>query len=159
MIFKSNLVFIESDGFESKNKGATSYFNEKEVEIVFNLVGKYASVGMKKDDIGVISPYNEQVKKIKERMPFVEVNSIDGFQGREKNIIIISLVRSNNRQEIGFLKDLRRLNVALTRAINELVIIGNRETIEKENVYRDLIDFIRKNGQYLDSKDRDDFFK
>lgn len=152
-IFEKNIIFIESIGKEEKHKGATSYFNNNEIDIVFDLVGKYAKKGMTKDDMGIISPYNEQVKKIKDRMPFVEVNSIDGFQGREKNIIIISLVRSNEKAEIGFLKDLRRLNVALTRAINELVVIGNKETIKNEVAYQNFIDYVKKNGIYIKKYD------
>ena len=82
-------------------------------------------------------------------MPFVEVNTIDGFQGREKNIIIMSLTRSNERKEIGFLKDLRRLNVALTRAIFELIVVGNPNSISVEPTYSRFIDYVKQNGLYV----------
>ena len=116
---------------------------------MFDLVVKYTENGLSGDDIGIISPYSQQVKKIKERMPSIEVKSIDGFQGREKTVIIISLTRSNKKGNIGFLKDLRRLNVALTRAIKELVVIGNPKTISSEPVYKRFLDFVREKGTYV----------
>lgn len=158
-IFEKNVVFIECFGDEKKFKGATSFYNPAEIEIVLDLVLKYKEKGLEKDDIGVISPYGEQVKQIKERMPFVEVNSIDGFQGREKKIIIISLTRSNDRNQIGFLKDLRRLNVALTRAICELVVIGNPKTISSEKTYEDFMEFVKNNGTYISEKEISDKLK
>jgi predicted DNA helicase len=147
--FSKNVVFIECFGKEEKHKGQTSYYNNEEVEMVFNLVLKYSKLGFKKEDMGVISPYKGQVNKLKDRLPFIEVNSIDGFQGREKKIIIISLVRSNDKESIGFLKDLRRLNVALTRAISELVVIGNPKTISCEDTYAKFIKFVKEKGCYV----------
>ncbi|MCB9362779.1 IGHMBP2 family helicase [Candidatus Woesearchaeota archaeon] len=148
-VFEKNVVFIDVKGVEKKFKGATSYYNVPEVDRIMDLVEKYAKHGVKAEDIGVISPYNEQVRKLQERMPFVEVHSIDGFQGREKKVIIISLVRCNGRGEIGFLKDLRRLNVALTRAICELVVIGDEKTICSNATYRRFVDFVKKDGTYI----------
>lgn len=147
-IYGQNVVFVECNGKEMKHKGATSFYNEDEIEVLFDIVSKYAENGIKPENIGVISPYNGQVKKLKDRMPFIEVNSIDGFQGREKSVIIISLVRSNKNGNIGFLKDLRRLNVALTRAIDELVVIGNPETVSSEETYKRFIEFVKEKGTY-----------
>ncbi|MBN2881395.1 IGHMBP2 family helicase [Candidatus Woesearchaeota archaeon] len=147
-VFDKNVVFIECFGIEKTH--TKSFFNLEEVEVVVKLIEKYASKKYKGEDIGVISPYNGQVKKIKDRMPFVEVNTIDGFQGREKNIIIISLVRS--KSELGFLKDLRRLNVALTRAITELVVIGNPDTISTNPTYKRFLEFVKNNGTYIEEK-------
>ena len=106
--------------------------------------------------IGIISPYAEQVRfirnEIQEEIDFsnldIEINTIDGFQGQEKDIIIISLVRSNDTSTIGFLKDERRLNVAITRARKKLIIIGDSATICSNKTYASLIDHIEQNGGY-----------
>ena len=78
----------------------------------------------------------------------IEVNSIDGFQGQEKDVIYISLVRSNEQGNIGFLKDYRRLNVALTRARYKLIIIGDMSTLGHDTMYLALADHVEKNGVY-----------
>jgi membrane-associated protease RseP (regulator of RpoE activity) len=87
-----------------------------------------------KDDIGIITPYLSQVKRTRKLLETkglgCEVKSVDGFQGREKEVILISFVRSNPAREIGFVKDARRLNVAMTRAKTKLVMIGDRRTLE-----------------------------
>ena len=97
--------------------------------------------GLSEDEIGIISPYADQVKIIQDRTP-VEVKTVDGFQGREKEIIIISTVRSNPDGNIGFLSDLRRLNVAITRAKRKLIIIGNKDTLKHNPTYARLIEFV-----------------
>jgi superfamily I DNA and/or RNA helicase len=84
------------------------------------------------------------VKIIQDRTP-VEVKTVDGFQGREKEIIIISTVRSNEDGNIGFLRDLRRLNVAITRAKRKLIIIGNINTLKINPTYARLIEFAKDN--------------
>ena len=148
-IFEKPVTFIEVKGKEEKKKGATSYYNSDESEVVFELVRKYSRKGIDNDDIGIISPYLGQVRILKEQMPFIEVNSVDGFQGREKNMIILSLVRSNKNNQMGFLKDLRRLNVALTRARNELVVIGNPDTIKSNKTYNNFLNFVKEKGTYV----------
>lgn len=138
--FSKNVVFLECNGEEKRHQ--TSYYNEKEAEKVRELVNKYIALGISPENIGVISPYSEQVRKLDDLE--VEVNTIDGFQGREKDLIIISLVRTNG---MGFLKDLRRLNVALTRAIKELVVLGH-SSIAKEPTYKAFMDFASAKGVY-----------
>ena len=93
-----------------------------------------------KEDIGIISPYTDQVRLIKEKID-IEVKTADGFQGNEKDIIIISMVRSNDKKNIGFLEDMRRLNVSLTRAKKKLIVIGNRETLENSDIYNEFFEF------------------
>ena len=100
---------------EKHLKDSKSIINQLEADIAVSVANDYLQAGLEEDDIGIISPYADQVKIIQDRTP-VEVKTVDGFQGREKEIIIISTVRSNENGNIGFLRDLRRLNVAITRA-------------------------------------------
>lgn len=103
-------------------------------------------------DIGLISPYRAQVKYLRQLLnrlsffkPFrnsISVNTVDGFQGQERDIIIISLVRSNEEGDIGFLRDLRRMNVAMTRARMKLIIVGDSSTLCRHLFYRKLHDYI-----------------
>jgi predicted DNA helicase len=135
---------VDEDG-ERHLKDSKSIINEIEAEIAIKLANDYLKVGLTEDDIGIISPYADQVKIIQEKTP-VEVKTVDGFQGREKEIIIISTVRSNENGNIGFLRDLRRLNVAITRAKRKLIIIGNINTLKTNPTYARLIEFARENN-------------
>ena len=99
-------------------------------------------------DVGIISPYRAQVQLLRKLVghhtpfkPFrhlISINTVDGFQGQERDIIIISLVRSNKEGQIGFLRDLRRMNVAITRARMKLIIIGDASTMSHHPFYRKL---------------------
>ena len=103
-------------------------------------------------DIGLISPYRAQtiyLRQLIRRIPFfkplrkfISINTVDGFQGQERDIIIISMVRSNEDRRIGFLSDLRRMNVAMTRARMKLIIVGNSATLTHHKFYRELYDYI-----------------
>ena len=138
------LLFIDtSDIYDNKErhlKDSKSIVNEIEAEIAIKIANDYLNDGVDESDIGIISPYADQVKIIQDRTP-IEVKTVDGFQGREKEIIIISTVRSNNNGNIGFLSDLRRLNVAITRAKRKLIIIGNKNTLITNPTYERLINF------------------
>lgn len=104
-------------------------------------------------DVGIISPYRAQVQYLRQLIrrresfrPFrhlISVNTVDGFQGQERDIILISLVRSNDSGQIGFLRDLRRMNVAITRARMKLIILGNADTMTRHPFYRRLWDYIQ----------------
>ena len=122
-------------------KDSKSIVNELEADVSVSIARDYLNAGVSEDDIGIISPYADQVKLIQESTP-VEVKTVDGFQGREKEIIIISTVRSNEHGNIGFLKDLRRLNVAITRAKRKLIIIGNKDTLMSNPTYARLVRFV-----------------
>jgi predicted DNA helicase len=135
---------VDEDG-ERHLKDSKSIINEIEAEIAIKLANDYLKIGLTEDDIGIISPYADQVKIIQEKTP-VEVKTVDGFQGREKEIIIISTVRSNENGNIGFLRDLRRLNVAITRAKRKLIIIGNINTLKTNPTYARLIEFAKDNN-------------
>ena len=139
------LLFIDTseveDNLEMHLKDSKSIINNLEADISVSIAQDYLNAGAGEDDIGIISPYADQVKLIQEKTP-VEVKTVDGFQGREKEIIIISTVRSNSHGNIGFLKDLRRLNVAITRAKRKLIIIGNANTLITNPTYARLIEFV-----------------
>ena len=139
------LLFIDTseveDNLEMHLKDSKSIINDLEADISVSIAQDYLNAGAGEDDIGIISPYADQVKLIQEKTP-VEVKTVDGFQGREKEIIIISTVRSNSHGNIGFLKDLRRLNVAITRAKRKLIIIGNANTLITNPTYARLIEFV-----------------
>jgi DNA polymerase alpha-associated DNA helicase A len=113
-----------------------SKYNEMESLIVMKHLRSLLESGVKHEDIGIISPYNAQVSLIKQKLyqeliENVEVSTVDGFQGREKQVIIITLVRSNENHEPGFLRDKRRLNVAMTRSKRQLCVIGDIEMLQR----------------------------
>jgi len=152
------LMMIDTSGCgfdETMNQRSLSRYNEGEYFVLrehFILnASKYEN-----NSIGVISPYREQVKYIRNKSEEdklfathdVSVDSIDGFQGQEKDVIYISLVRSNNKGEIGFLKDERRLNVAMTRARKKLVIIADMSTLSQYPLFYKLSEHIEKIGTY-----------
>jgi predicted DNA helicase len=141
---EESLLFIDTSDVDREGethlKDSKSIINNLEAETSASIAGDYINAGVDEDDIGIISPYADQVKIIQEMTP-VEVKTVDGFQGREKEIIIISTVRSNDDGNIGFLKDLRRLNVAITRAKRKLIIIGNTDTLKDNPTYERLIRF------------------
>lgn len=114
-----------------------SKFNEHEIKLVQQHLQKLKSIGISAKDIGIISPYNAQVSLLKKHIknPEIEISTVDGFQGREKEVIIISLVRSNEINQVGFLLDKRRLNVAMTRPKRQLYIVGDLELIGSSTPY------------------------
>jgi len=127
------IVFIDTAGTdynEILDEKLLSFYNTGESKLVKLIVNSLTDAGIKENDIGIITPYNAQVKDLKTRIPDISnINSVDSFQGREKEVIIISLVRSNILRETGFLKDFRRMNVAFTRAKRQLIVIGDSVTI------------------------------
>jgi superfamily I DNA and/or RNA helicase len=104
--------------------------------------------------IGIISPYKAQVKLLAELVrkldvgSRVSVNTVDGFQGQERNVIYISMVRSNDAGEIGFLKDTRRMNVAMTRAKQKLVMVGDSSTLSSFAFYEELLRYVEQIEAY-----------
>ena len=109
-------------------------------------------------DVGIISPYRAQVQYLKKLIkkyeffkPYrrlISVNTVDGFQGQERDVILISLVRSNDEGQIGFLKDLRRMNVAMTRARMKLIILGYKDTMTKHPFYKKLWEYVEAINNY-----------
>lgn len=120
---------------------STSKSNPSEVLVVVKHVTALIGAGVKGEDVAVITPYNAQVAllaaalKEKDGCEGVEVGSVDGFQGREKEAVVLSLVRSNSEGEVGFLGEKRRLNVAMTRPKRQLCVVGDSETVGKGSTF------------------------
>ncbi|MCJ1317025.1 hypothetical protein MMC15_002346 [Xylographa vitiligo] len=128
----------DADDDKKKTKSSLlgdSKSNEMEAALVKYHVRHLVDAGIQAEEIAVVTPYNAQLsllsKELKERFPGIELGSVDGFQGREKEAIIVSLVRSNPDHEVGFLAEKRRLNVAMTRPKRHLCVIGDSETVGK----------------------------
>lgn len=157
----ASVIFIDTAGcgFEEKlNEKYQSRYNPEEFQILcehlYQLIEPYEE-GVY-PSIALISPYREQVIYMEETIKEDEklqalrlsVNTIDGFQGQERDVIYISLVRSNSKQEIGFLTDYRRMNVAMTRAKKLLVIVGDSATIGANPFYQAFLEYVERYGQY-----------
>ncbi|WP_456472442.1 IGHMBP2 family helicase [Methanocaldococcus sp.] len=137
IINKIPVQFFHIDGEERRDKDSPSYYNVEEANKVLEVVKKLVKYNI---PTSVITPYDAQVRYIRRLFEDnnidVEVNTVDGFQGRENEAIVISFVRTKN---FGFLKDLRRLNVAITRAKRKLILIGNKDLLSKDRVYNEMI--------------------
>ncbi|KAF9321637.1 hypothetical protein BG003_000520 [Podila horticola] len=116
-----------------------SKLNRGEANTVVDYVRGLMASGVAPEDIAIITPYSAQNallrQLLKEDYPDIEIGTVDGFQGREKQAVILTLVRSNDEGEVGFLSDRRRLNVAMTRAKRHLCVVGNSETLSKNDVF------------------------
>ena len=140
------VMFVHVEGKERQRKGSTSFYNPEEIDKVKVLVELFISHGFDVKNMGVISPYDDQVEMLKKALrkyEGLEVKTVDGFQGKEKEVIIISLVRANEKNKLGFLEDLRRLNVSITRAKKHLVIVGNELTLSSHEVYAKLLEYAK----------------
>ncbi|MCA9961963.1 MAG: C-terminal helicase domain-containing protein, partial [Anaerolineales bacterium] len=146
------VTFIDTAGAsfdELQMDDSASRSNPQEAGLVIAKVQQFLDAGVCPDDVAVITPYAAQVQYLRERLPqAVEVGSVDGFQGREKEAIIISLVRSNPQGNVGFLAETRRMNVALTRARRKLIVIGDSATITAHPFYARMIDYFDTIGAY-----------
>ncbi len=134
---------------ESEPEG-DSRLNPLEAALVVKKLGALLAAGVPPAEIAVIAPYSAQVRLLRGLIAQsdVEVDSVDGFQGREKEAVIVSLVRSNRENEIGFLADIRRMNVALTRARRKLIVIGDSATIASHPFYGRMVNYFESIGAY-----------
>lgn len=136
----------ELDASDQQRSGSTSVYNPVEADLTAELTQEMLDAGLAPDQLGVITPYSDQVEAIKNRIDGdhegLEIKTVDGFQGREKEAVIMDLVRSNEQGEVGFLYDQRRLNVSLTRARRKLIIVGDRETLTHQTLYRNLANYV-----------------
>lgn len=157
--YDTPITWVESESeeaFVGENHGR---INKPEAELLISTLKAYiAKIGQRRFieerlDVGIISPYRVQTQyirqliktdaELKQLRKRISVNTVDGFQGQERDIIIISLVRSNENGQIGFLGDLRRMNVAMTRARMKLIILGNSPTLSHSAFYRKLLEYIK----------------
>ncbi|MGC4002335.1 MAG: AAA domain-containing protein [Pirellulales bacterium] len=150
---KSPLEFIDTAGAgydEETEVVGQSRMNRQEAELVVKEVNVLIKSGISPQAIGIITPYAAQVRLLREKLPDadLEIDTVDGFQGREKEVIVISFVRSNDVNEIGFLGDLRRTNVAMTRARRKLLMIGDSATLAGDPFYARLIEYVQTYGRY-----------
>lgn len=134
---------------ESEEQGS-SLQNSGEAEFVARQVEQLISSGVAPADIAVITPYSAQARSLRDLIENhqVEIDTIDGFQGREKEAVVISLVRSNTRGELGFLTDTRRINVALTRARRKLIVFGDSSTLANHEFYLRLLEYFEREEAY-----------
>ena len=132
----------ETDGSSRENPG--------EAQFVANQVAELIAAGLPQSDIAVITPYGAQARLLRQLITerAVEVDTVDGFQGREKEAVVISLVRSNSAGELGFLSDTRRMNVALTRARRKLIVFGDSSTLANHEFYLRLIEYFECEDAY-----------
>jgi superfamily I DNA and/or RNA helicase len=145
--------FIDTAGAgydEQLEPEGESRFNPEEAHLVSSKVRSLLELGVPAGDLAVIAPYAAQVRRLREELPMpgLEIDSVDGFQGREKEAVIVSLVRSNRENEIGFLADVRRMNVALTRARRKLLVIGDSATLGVHPFYQRLFSYFESIGAY-----------
>jgi superfamily I DNA and/or RNA helicase len=131
--------------FEKRIKDSTSLQNPLEADIISIMANIFLKSGFSSENIGIISPYEDQ-RNLISSLTNIEVKTVDGYQGREKDIMIISTVRSNQKRDIGFLSDMRRLNVALTRARRKMIMVGDVDTLKSNETYHRLIQDSKKRG-------------
>lgn len=133
--------------FEEQAQRSFSYRNEYEADVLVQLANKLLGMGLPAKSLGLISPYDDQVNLLKSKMEHPshpEIKTVDGFQGREKEVILLSFVRSNEQGKLGFLTDYRRLNVAITRARRKLVMVGDGTLLNKDGVYEKMLNYSKK---------------
>jgi ATP-dependent RNA/DNA helicase IGHMBP2 len=142
-------------GYEEELAGAPfGIQNKQEADLVLTILRSIVDEH-KHASVGIISPYKLQIQYLREQLieqgissKNIQVQTVDGFQGQEKDIIIISLVRSNGKQEIGFLKDLRRMNVAITRARKKLIVVGDSSTLSVSKFYACFQEYVESHNGY-----------
>ncbi|XP_077177382.1 DNA-binding protein SMUBP-2 isoform X3 [Paroedura picta] len=148
------LLLIDTAGcglFELEVEDEQSKGNEGEVRLVSLHVQALVGAGVKARDIAVIAPYNLQVDMLREHLsqkyPELEIKSVDGFQGREKEAVVLSFVRSNRKGEVGFLAEDQRINVAITRARRHVAVICDSRTTGSHNFLKRLVDYMSEHGE------------
>ena len=166
----TTLMLIDTTGCDmhETSNDAGSRYNEGEAGIVVSHVNALISLGLSAQDIAVITPYNGQVELLRKLLlpsvPKLEIRSVDGFQGGEREAVVLSLVRSSDRggrDGIGFLRDARRLNVAVTRAKRHCAVVCDVETVSQDDFIKGMVEWMEEHGEYFsaaefDHKESDD---
>ncbi len=147
------LMLVDTAGAnlnEELERDGESKLNPGEGNLVTRFATELIEAGVLPDQIAIIAPYAAQVRWLRNRPELreVEIDTVDGFQGREKEVVLITLTRSNDRGEIGFLADTRRTNVALTRARRKLIVIGDSATLGGNEFYRRMLEYFEAQGAY-----------
>ncbi|MFA5168516.1 MAG: AAA domain-containing protein [Candidatus Omnitrophota bacterium] len=155
------VIFLDTAGLgyeEEIEEGTESRYNSQEAKLVVKELSRLTGAGVPPEEIAVISPYSAQVKLLTSMilgdkgepgdLASLEIDSVDAFQGREKEAVIVSLVRSNREGQLGFLNDTRRMNVAMTRARRKLIMIGDSATLANHAFYEDLLRYVESVNGY-----------
>jgi len=153
------VAFVPVDGLEELDSEGSSKANRDQAAATFAVVSDLLAAGdLTPEDIGVVTPYTAQVRLLSDlfaegggfddggRFAGLEVRSVDGYQGREKEVIVFCTVRSNPNGDIGFLSDRRRLNVAVTRARRGLVVVGDPTTLRRDGTWRGWLEWVEESG-------------
>ncbi len=153
LLTQTPVEFIDTAGAgydEMPEPDGKSRFNPQEAELVTCKVKAFLDAGVPAAAIAVIALYSAQVTLLRDKLPIpgLEIDSVDGFQGREKEAVVLSLVRSNAEGEVGFLADVRRTNVALTRARRKLLVIGDAATLSSHPFYANMVAYFESIGAY-----------
>ncbi|MBR1798685.1 MAG: AAA family ATPase [Bacteroidales bacterium] len=161
------LVWVDTSrlGLGERTGGHTSLSNMGEARLVIHTLRDYIEsltptlIESQRTDFGIITPYRSQARLLRRLLKMqhffrrlkglITVGTVDGFQGRERDVIIISLVRDNDSHTIGFMRDLRRMNVAMTRARMKLIIVGNATTLASNRFYARLAQYVEKQGKFI----------
>ena len=162
--FVSPLLLVDTSGCDDREESSNesgSKLNNLEASLVASHVEMLLREGIGEDDIAVVTPYNGQVEVLKamlrEKHPRIEIRSVDGFQGNEKEAIVISLVRSNLKKQVGFLSDNRRLNVAVTRARRHCCVVCDVDCVSGGDPFvKSLCDFIENRGEVISASEFDE---
>lgn len=147
------VLFVDTSGAdwtEEFDPNGESKLNPREALWILKQVDALLDAGIQPEQIAVIAPYSAQVRFLRDRCSntSVEIDTVDGFQGREKEVVLISLVRSNTQGEVGFLGDTRRMNVAMTRAKRRLIVIGDGSTLGRNSFFKEWIQHTENQGFY-----------
>lgn len=153
------LIDIAGCDMEEKKDEEESTLNEGEADVAIAHAKRLVQSGVRATDIGIITPYVAQVVLLRmlrsndDKLKDIEISTVDGFQGREKEAIIISMVRSNSKKEVGFLSDRRRMNVAVTRARRQCSLLCDTETVSSDKFLKRLIEYFEENGEYMSASE------